>query len=123
MRLMRLLVGLGGFMLIVAPTTAFAHDNLGDDELAVANWMLVAAMVTVVIGVLAGLWAASSGQFTNIEESKFSMLDTADDYDKIMAEADERERLAKAARSSDKPAVLPIPEPAVAASKQKQAHI
>ena len=32
-----------------------------------------------------------SGQFNNVEESKYTMLDTAEDYDSIMAEADARE--------------------------------
>src|SRR4051794_13009962 len=100
MRLMRLLVGAGGLMLTMAPGTAFAHDNLGGDELAVANWMLVGAMVTVVIGLMWGLWAIRSGQFSNIEESKFTMLDNSEDFDAVMAEADERERAARVARTA-----------------------
>jgi cbb3-type cytochrome oxidase maturation protein len=121
---MRILVGLGGFMLIVAPGTAFAHDNLGGDELAVANWMLVGALLTIVMGVLAGLWAMRSGQFNNIEESKYSMLDTAEDYDAIMAEADERERAAQAARrEAQQPAKAPVPDVPATGQKQTQAHI
>jgi len=65
---MRGLIGLGGALLIAAPSPALAHDNLGGDELAVANWMLIAAVVVIVMGVLAGIWAAKSGQFTNIED-------------------------------------------------------
>ena len=112
-------------MLVLAPGTAFAHDNLGGDELAVANWMLVGALITIVMGVLAGLWAVRSGQFNNIEESKYSMLDTAEDYDAIMAEADERERAAQAARrEAQQPAKSPAPGDVPATGqKQTQAHI
>jgi nitrogen fixation-related uncharacterized protein len=97
-------------MLVMAPGTAFAHDNLGGDELATANWMLIGAMVTIVIGLLWGLWAINSGQFNNIEESKFTMLDNSEDFDAVMAEADERERAAKALRLAEqqnaKPALV-----------------
>ena len=83
LRLMRGLIGLGGALLIAAPSPALAHDNLGGDELAVANWMLIAAVVVIVMGILAGIWAAKTGQFTNVEESKYRMLATADDFDAI----------------------------------------
>jgi nitrogen fixation-related uncharacterized protein len=77
--------------MLAIPTVASAHDNIGDDELAVANWMLVGALVTIIMGIFMGLWAFRSGQFNNVEESKFTMLDTADDFDAIMAESDARE--------------------------------
>jgi nitrogen fixation-related uncharacterized protein len=128
LRLMRFLFGLGGLMLIMAPGTAFAHDPLGGDELAVADWMLIAAVVTIVIAGLAGLWAYKAGQFSNIEESKYSMLETAEDFDQVMAEADERERAAKeAARLAEQKARAPkpaaVPEPTVASTQQQQAHV
>ena len=81
---------LTGLLLTIAPSQVFAHDNLGGDELAVANWMLIAALVVLVMGILAGIWAWRAGQFSNIEESKYRMLDTAEDFDAIMAEADAR---------------------------------
>jgi nitrogen fixation-related uncharacterized protein len=125
LKLMRILVGVGGFLLVMAPGTALAHDNLGGDELATANWMLVGAMVTIVIGLLWGLWAINSGQFSNIEESKFTMLDNSEDFDVVMAEADDRERAAKAARSAEQPNPRPAApvEPAVPSAKQERAHI
>jgi len=98
LRLMRGLIGLGGALLITVPSPALAHDNLGGDELAVANWMLIAAIVVIVMGVLAGIWAAKTGQFTNVEESKYRMLANADDFDAIMADADAR---AAASRSPE----------------------
>jgi hypothetical protein len=76
-----------------APAQAWAHDGLGGDELAVANWMLIGAILTVVMGLLAGVWAWRNGQFSNIEGSKYSMLELSEDYDRIMAEAEEAERL------------------------------
>ena len=104
LRLMRGLIGLGGALLIAAPSPALAHDNLGGDELAVANWMLIAAVVVIVMGILAGIWAAKTGQFTNVEESKYRMLANADDFDAIMAEADAR---AAASRSPESPVHSP----------------
>jgi|GEM_PF-1114517 len=91
LKLMRILFGLGGALLISAPSSALAHDNIGGDELAAANWMLVGAMVTIVMGLLAALWAWKAGQFTNIEESKYRMLETADDYDAFITLAPPRE--------------------------------
>ena len=91
LRLMRILIGLGGALLVASPSTALAHENVGGDELAAANWMLIGAMVTIVMGLIAGFWAWRSGQFTNIEESKYRMLEIADNYDAIMAEAAQAE--------------------------------
>jgi nitrogen fixation-related uncharacterized protein len=97
LRWMKACWALGAFMLVSLPGTAFAHDALGDDELAVANWMLIGAMITIVIGALWGLWAWRSGQFHNVEESKYTMLEHAEDFDAIMAESDAREAALKQA--------------------------
>lgn len=77
--------------MVAVPTVASAHENIGDDELAVANWMLVGAMVAILTGIFMGWWALRTGQFNNVEESKFTMLDNAEDYEAIMAESDARE--------------------------------
>lgn len=97
LRTMKALWFTGAILLVAMPVQAFAHDSIGDDELAVSNWMLVAAIVTIVMGGLMGLWAIKSGQFNNVEQSKFNMLDTAEDFDTIMAESDEREGVRMAA--------------------------
>lgn len=94
--LMRVLFALAGIMLTMAPATALAHDNIGGDELAAANWMLIGAFVVALTGILGGIWAWRAGQFTNVEESKYTMLDTADDYDAIMAEVDARDNRLRA---------------------------
>jgi nitrogen fixation-related uncharacterized protein len=91
LRLMKLCWGVAALLVLALPTIASAHDAIGDDELAVANWMLVGAMFSVVLGLLFGYWAFRSGQFSNVEESKFTMLDTAEDYEAIMSESDARE--------------------------------
>jgi nitrogen fixation-related uncharacterized protein len=127
-RTARILIALGSFILAVAPSPAFAHDNLGGDELAVANWMLVGALVTIVIGILWWVWAARNGQFTDIESSKYTMLDTAEDFDTIMSEYEAQDRAARATESaaSDKEKVgaRPAPaEPAVATPSRKSAHV
>ncbi len=98
LRLFLLLVGLGALLMLVIPAPAFAHENIGGgDELAVSNWMLVFAFVITVTALLGGLWAFRAGQLTNIEDSKFSMLELSEDYDAIMAEADRHELAAVAA--------------------------
>lgn len=104
LRLMKLCSALAACLLLAVPTIASAHENVGDDELAVSNWMLVGAMFTIVMGLFMGYWAFRSGQFSNVEESKFTMLDTAEDYEAIMAESDAREAalLAEEQRAANK---------------------
>lgn len=116
----RATVIIGVIMLALVPTPAMAHDNLGGDELAVANWMLVFAMVTVVIGVLWGIWGLMNGQFNSIESSKYTMLDTADDYEGIMAEFDAEQKAAdEADKSAPQETIAPVAgtDPILAASK------
>jgi hypothetical protein len=91
----RILLFMGVLLLALAPSPALAHDNLGGDELAVANWMLVFAMITVVIGALWAIWGLMNGQFDGIESSKYTMLETADDFEGIMAEFDAEEKAAR----------------------------
>jgi len=74
-------------MLALAPSQALAHDNLGGDELAMSSLMLIGAVVVAAMGGLALIWAAKAGQFKNVEESKYSMLETADDYDPLILES------------------------------------
>jgi nitrogen fixation-related uncharacterized protein len=116
----RAVLVIGVIMLALVPTPAMAHDNLGGDELAVASWMLVFAMVTVVIGVLWGIWAVMNGQFSGIESSKYTMLDTADDYEGIMAEFDAEQKAAdEAEKLALEDSITPSAgsDPIVAASK------
>jgi len=120
LRVMRALFALGGLLLIAAPSTASAHDNLGGDELAASNWMLICALVVLVMGVLAAVWAARAGQFSNVEESKYTMLDTAEDYDAIMAAAPDPARKRKT-RSAAQSADLRGPKAATAA--ERPAHV
>ncbi len=93
LRLMKLLLGLGALLLAAVPSPALAHDNLGGDELSMANYMLLGALVTIVMGLLAGVWAIRAGQFNNVEESKYRMIELSDDYEAIMAEAEKREEV------------------------------
>ena len=90
--LSKALLVIAALLIAASPTQAFAHENVGGDELAAANWMLLGALVVAVTGVLAGIWAWRSGQFSNIEESKYTMLELADDYDAIMSEVDLRDQ-------------------------------
>jgi len=96
LRTMRVLVLLGASMLVFAPSQAFAHDNLGGDELAATGWMLIGAFVVLLLGIFAGIWAFKSGQFSNVEEAANRMVENSEDYDAVMAAAAERERAAMA---------------------------
>lgn len=101
----RLIAAAAGLLLALVPASAFAHENVGGDELAAANWMLIGAIITIVLGILWGVWAFNTGQFSNVEESKYRMLDLADDYDAIMADADARERTARETEAAARQAV------------------
>ncbi|MDQ2806138.1 MAG: cbb3-type cytochrome oxidase assembly protein CcoS [Chloroflexota bacterium] len=70
---------LGVLMSLGAP--AYAHDNLGGDEMSMALTIFLAGMVTMVGAALAMWWAYRAGQFSNIEEAKYRMLDDAPDLD------------------------------------------
>lgn len=96
LRWVRLYRIVAALLLAAVPATVSAHENIGDDELAVANWMLISAFVAALVGVFLILWAVRSGQFNNVEESKYNMLNTAEDYDAIMAESDAREAALRA---------------------------
>lgn len=107
LKLMRVMLWTGALLLMAAPAPALAHDNLGGDELSIVNWILLAAAVTVGLGLVAGFWAYKAGQFTNIEESKYNMIDLSEDYDVVMEEADLQ---AKAAQEQKALTAAPLPE-------------
>ena len=82
--LRRLSVALGILLLVAAlATPAAAHDNLGGDELAMAYWMFVFAVLIAVSGVVILWWGFRSGQFSGIEDPKYRMLDDAPDLDDL----------------------------------------
>jgi cbb3-type cytochrome oxidase maturation protein len=86
-----LLLGRGGGVLGVAlamlalASPAFAHDNLGGDELAMAFWMFSFSVAIALTGGFCLWWAARTGQFRNIEEAKYRMLEDAPDLDDLPA--------------------------------------
>ncbi len=82
--LRRGLTSLGIFLLlgsVAAP--AFAHDNLGGDEMSMAITIFIAGMITIVGALLAGIWAWKNGQFDDVEQVKYTMLENADDLDDL----------------------------------------
>ncbi len=84
--LWRGLTSLGIFLLlssVAAP--AFAHDNLGGDEMSMAITIFIAGVITIVGAVLAGIWAWRNGQFNDVEQVKYTMLENADDLDDLPA--------------------------------------
>ena len=73
--------------LAVLARPALAHDNLGGDELAMAFWMFAFAIAIAFTGVCCLWWAFRTGQFTNVEEAKYRMLENAPDLDELLAPA------------------------------------
>ena len=78
----RLGLALGLLLLLISVSApAYAHDNLGGDEMSMALVIFLAGMVTMVGASLAMWWAYRAGQFSNVEEAKYRMLDNAPDLD------------------------------------------
>jgi cbb3-type cytochrome oxidase maturation protein len=81
--------GLALGMLLVSLSVAgpaYAHDNLGGDEMSMAVTIFLAGMVTIVGAALAMWWAYRSGQFNNVEGPKYTMLENAPDLDNLPIE-------------------------------------
>ena len=79
-----LLLALGVFLVLgSAAPPALAHDNLGGDEMSMAIAIFLAGMVTIAGAALALVWAIRTGQFSDIESVKYSMLDSADDLESL----------------------------------------
>jgi hypothetical protein len=68
------------------------------------------------MGILAGIWAWRNGQFSNVEASKYSMLELSEDYDKVIAEVEEAERIARS--QENKP---PTPQAALLSTGETHA--
>ena len=78
------LLALGVFLVLlsVAPPAA-AHDNLGGDEMSMAIAIFIAGLVTIAGAIFGLLWAAKTGQFNNVEQAKYAMLENAEDLDDL----------------------------------------
>lgn len=98
----RILLTIAIVMFALHPSSASAHDNLGGDELAMSSAMLIGAIIVTAMALVAGIWAWQAGQFNNIEESKFTMLAIADNFDEVMAEAERAEAAEMAASKGPK---------------------
>lgn len=127
-RTARLLLLTGTMMFALIPGAALAHDNIGGDELSMSGAMLVGAIAVTVMALVAGIWAWRAGQFSNVEDSKFSMLDTADNYDVVMAEAERVEAQERAAELSTRKGHKPPtadgkPLPATVARTDHKPHL
>src|SRR5437870_3163305 len=72
---------LGLLALLARP--AYAHDNLGGDETSMALAMFIFALVIAMTGAFCLWWAWRTGQFRNVEEAKYAMLENAPDLDAL----------------------------------------
>ncbi|HMA38163.1 MAG TPA: cbb3-type cytochrome oxidase assembly protein [Chloroflexia bacterium] len=83
-RLARGLAAVGMFLLLLSNATpAAAHDNLGGDEMSMAIAIFIVGCMTIVGAALAILWGIKTGQFSDVERAKYTMLENADDLDDL----------------------------------------
>ena len=61
----------------------FGNDNLGGDELSMAYTILVVGMIAFAGAAVALVWAIRAGQFSNVEDPKYTMLENAPDLDDL----------------------------------------
>ncbi len=82
--LVRSLGALGAFLIMCSLVpVASAHDNIGGDEMSMAMIIFIGGCITIVGAALAVLWAWKTGQFDNVEQAKYTMLENADDLDAL----------------------------------------
>jgi nitrogen fixation-related uncharacterized protein len=97
--------------LLAVARPALAHDNLGGDELSMAFWMFAFSVGIAMTGVFALYIAVRSGQFSQIEEAKYRILDNAPDLDDL-APAVPPAAPAPAPRPTPAPRAVPAVTPA-----------
>ncbi len=91
-RIVRAITFAAAALLVSSP--AYAHDAVAGEELSGTQEILVVSMILLVAGMVICFWAWRQGQFTNIEEPKYTMLkaESALDYSYIESpEEDEAE--------------------------------
>lgn len=96
-------------LLVAAP--AYAHDAVAGEELSGAQEILLVAMVLLIGGLIICFWAWRHGQFTNIEEPKYTMLDAESALDYACIEAGEED---------DEPAAPPLTTPQFHSAEAQQ---
>ncbi len=65
--------------LVASP--AYAHDAVAGEELSGAIEILIVSMVLLCGGLIVCFWAWRKGQFTDIEEPKYTMLKSESESD------------------------------------------
>ncbi len=91
-RIIRAIAFAAATLLVASP--AYAHDAVAGEELAGTQEILLISMLLLVGGMIICFWAWRQGQFSNIEEPKYTMLraENASDYAYIESgEEDEAE--------------------------------
>src|SRR5689334_209689 len=82
--LARVLAAAGVFLVLASyAAPASAHDNLGGDEFSMAIAIFIVGMALVIGAGLGILWAVRTGQFSDVERAKYTMLENADDLDDL----------------------------------------
>ncbi|NWJ45906.1 MAG: hypothetical protein HXX08_08510 [Chloroflexi bacterium] len=77
-------------MLLAFTTPAFAHENVGGDELAAADAMWIVASFFLIISGLGIIYSVQNGEFRNPEKTKRDMLrralldDSGEELDKYI---------------------------------------
>jgi nitrogen fixation-related uncharacterized protein len=78
---------------LLVSSPAYAHDAVAGEELAGAQEILIVSMALLTGGLIICFWAWRHGQFNNVEEPKYRMLEaeSALDYACIEDPEDEDE--------------------------------
>lgn len=106
--------GLAALALLVA-SPAYAHDAVAGEELAGAQEILIVSMILLVVGMIICFYAWRHGQFTDIEEPKYTMLRSENELDYACIENyDDEDELASIAD----PVAMPNPTAATLSASE-----
>jgi nitrogen fixation-related uncharacterized protein len=114
-------IGFAAIGLLIA-SPAYAHDAVAGEELAGAQEILIVSMILLIIGLVICFYAWRHGQFTDIEEPKYTMLRSESELDYACIEdADDEDERLIAAHPLTTPG-LPVSAPAQISAQQLRAQ-
>ncbi len=88
-RIARAIASAAVALLVSSP--AYAHDAVAGEELAGAQEILIISMLLLIGGLIICFWAWRHGQFNNVEEPKYRMLEAESALDYACIEDSEED--------------------------------
>ncbi len=109
---------------LLVSSPAYAHDAVAGEELSGTQEILVISMILLIGGMIICFWAWRQGQFTNIEEPKYTMLksESALDYSYIESGDEDEVEDEQFIAPNDAPAVSPLAATQYRSADAQQAH-